>query len=140
MPSQHRVYVLQEELQRLIRKSKCIYLPCLSYLYHSNNGNLNRSSCSAFVTGTMTVSSFPSHVNSSPSFTSLCYRRGGLRLGMRPLCAYFNSVVKPHTVLISPEGKFCNASMFAFNPGRIKVLQLPKEFFCQWFSHKARAV
>lgn len=98
------------------------------------------SSCSAFVTGD--YDSF--FLSFTYYFLPLLYfpalEKGALRLCVRPLCAYFNSAEKPHTVLISPGGEFSNASMFAFNPGRIKVLQFSKGFFCQWFSHEARAV
>lgn len=72
---------------------------------------------------------------------------GGLRLDMglpqwTCLCACLNSVLKPEIVLASSGDEFCNTSTssFAFNPGRIKVLQFPKWSFCSRFSHKATAL
>jgi len=54
----------------------------------------------------------------------------------------FSSVLKPGAVLASSGDEFCNAStcLFAFNPGRITVLQFPRGSFCSWFSHEASAV
>lgn len=112
----------------------CYVLKNLFYLYHSDAANLNMNSCSTFVPGT--VSSFPSHIHSTPLLYFPVLEEGCFRFSLRPLYACFNSV-KPHAVLITPGGEFCNASLFAFNPGRIKVLQFPKAFFCWCFSHEA---
>lgn len=53
-----------------------------------------------------------------------------------------NSVLKPCTVLASSMDEFCPASMnlFAFNPGRTKVLQFPTWSLCRRFTHEAAAV
>lgn len=68
---------------------------------------------------------------------------GGFRLDVGPpwtcLCNCPNSALKPRIVLASSRDELCDASTrwFAFNPGRIKVLQFPRRSFCSRFSHRA---
>lgn len=75
--------------------------------------------------------------------TSQCWRWVALDLTLDHCNGLASvTVLKPRIVLASSGDEFCNASTcsFAFNPGRIKVLQFPRWSFCRRFSHKATAV